>query len=137
VYFALYNYLKSTMAPEGRGGHFVLGAATGIVYWLSVFGLDTIKTRLMVDLAQEKPVSDSFFSEKQRRMYLTHSPLGLYVDLGLFSKAARRAWRKHSARHVRAGTFCCAHSRGTRQRRDARHVRRFAIQTVKDVNFFT
>jgi hypothetical protein len=73
VYFAVYNYLKSTMAPEGRGGHFVLGAATGIVYWLSVFGLDTIKTRLMVDLAQEKPVSDSIFDEKQDVCsYLTH-----------------------------------------------------------------
>ncbi len=57
MYFCLYDLLKSAMEPEGRGGHFALGAVTGIVYWLSVFGLDTVKTRVMVDLAQEKPVS--------------------------------------------------------------------------------
>jgi hypothetical protein len=33
-----------------------MGAVTGMIYWLGVFGMDTIKTRIMVDLASEKPV---------------------------------------------------------------------------------
>ncbi len=46
--------MKTLVAPQSMAGNFAMGAATGIIYWLSVFGLDTVKTRIMVDLAQEK-----------------------------------------------------------------------------------
>jgi hypothetical protein len=37
-----------------------MGSLTGVIYWLSVFGLDTIKTRVMVDLASPNKPMASF-----------------------------------------------------------------------------
>jgi hypothetical protein len=86
----LYDLLKSVMAPQASGGHFVLGAVTGVVYWLSVFGLDTVKTRLMVDLAQEKPAFTSIWDCIQKlRVERGGSPWRVMFGPGLSAALIR------------------------------------------------
>ncbi len=55
VYFFTYDSLQAAWKPEGFPSALCMGATTGLFYWLCVFGLDTIKTRVMVDLSSQNP----------------------------------------------------------------------------------
>ena len=67
VYFASYDGIRGKF----DGSPFVVGGLTGLVYWLSIFGLDSLKTRVMADAARPTPqfssIRQCYLALKQER----------------------------------------------------------------------